>query len=734
MRPCVDMWDHWRASHDIAHPVRTCPVLEPGLEATFETYSKCWMHLNDLRQAVVQEVRDMIDEWQDVTSDWFGSLPIGIQSVYTCNGAKVVTQVPVMMELLRLTGHGGHVILMKELTEGFNMTGTLSPGTGWLPRLDGRYASPISAHEFHMNNRRYVQDKLKNARPSPHWQVMLDELMEETRKGRVEGPLQAPPSWGATLPPYGDIPLKAAPTDEAWAAMCFAVVQSDKVRRCEDYRRSSHNSTVEAGDTPHYHDIECYISMIRRLKTMDQGNPEIWGQDMAGAYRQLPVKPGDDTYTILMLPQGPSLWRHRAAPFGAVASVWAFCRFGDAVTSLARRLLVILNGHFVDDWTGIELPATVQSSCEAFKTFFQLLGLDMKPEKEQLPAGSQKVLGVIIKVKDENLVVEICPKRRERLLQALDKILHENMLTPDDAQHVSGKLGFMTTTLFGGMGAAAIQPFYARAHSLGEQKNNKLTFALRAAIHTLMQLLKTSRPRTIPWTSHDECVQAVVYSDAFFQLGERKLRPDQAPELWTPSKRKPSANGWGFIVRTPNKVVYAHGELPLAFIQRFTQRRAFIYMMEVLAAVMAVVFLQEELPPYFVMFVDNQAGRCALQKGYGNDARVNAIITAFWALVSHKMWYPVFKYVPSALNISDPISRHDTSQAQQAGWTEYHVPWADFLVILESFAADPDGSIQALLSSLLALRGTPSEVEVVHGVVGSVHNQPCTSGPNLPPS
>ena len=57
-----------------------------------------------------------------------------------------------------------------------------------------------------------------------------------------------------------------------------------------------------------------------------------------GAYRQIPARPGDTAYTMLVLPSGPSLWRHKATPFGAVASVWAFCRFGDSLTALSRRL------------------------------------------------------------------------------------------------------------------------------------------------------------------------------------------------------------------------------------------------------------------------------------------------------------------------------------------------------------------------------------------------------------
>ena len=162
----------------------------------------------------------------------------------------------------------------------------------------------------------------------------------------------------------------------------------------------------------------------------------------------------------------------------------------------------------------------------------------------------------------------------------------------------------------------------------------------------------------------------------------------------------------------------------MEFVKKFVSRKAFIYMMEILAAVVAVVFMQGELPPYFIMFVDNQAGKSALQKGYGNDPPVNAIITAFWALVSKRGWLPVFKYVPSTLNISDPVSRHDTSMAEKAGWTEKKVDCMALLSALESFAQDPNGSIPDLLAGLGALQRTPSGMGIVHGVVGDVHNQP----------
>lgn len=200
---------------------------------------------------MVDELRHMIAEWEEITEQWYEALPIEIQAVYTNNGDKRVTQVPVLVELLKLAGHQGHSELEKDSHKDLTWL-SLTPGTGWLPRLDGRYAAPISMEEFYRQNCLYVQEKLKTARPSPHWRVMLDELLAEQQKGQVEGPLQAPEAWGMTLPECDGISLQRAPTERAWAAMCFEVVQSGKVRRCEDYRRSYHNSTVRVGDCPHY--------------------------------------------------------------------------------------------------------------------------------------------------------------------------------------------------------------------------------------------------------------------------------------------------------------------------------------------------------------------------------------------------------------------------------------------------------------------------------------------------
>lgn len=139
----------------------------------------------------------------------------------------------------------------------------------------------------------------------------------------------------------------------------------------------------------------------------------------AGSGRGLQTSPGragSDSYTLLITPEGPTLWRHRAAPFGAAASVWAFCRFADGMVPVARRLLCVPHGHFVDDFTGAELEATAESACSTFRDMFQELGLCMKESKEQPPKTRQKVLGVIITVRDDAMMVEACPQRQQNSL------------------------------------------------------------------------------------------------------------------------------------------------------------------------------------------------------------------------------------------------------------------------------------------------------------------------------
>ena len=216
---------------------------------------------------------------------------------------------------------------------------------------------------------------------------------------------------------------------------------------------------------------------------------------------------------------------------------------------------------------------------------------------------------------------------------------------------------------------------------------------------------------------HQPTEVAVLYTDAFVEIGPHRYSagdPD-IPEGWSPRQRRPKANGWGFVFRTvTGDTYYSHGEIPAWFVSRFASRKAYIYMLEVLAVVVATVHLRELLPPFFVVFIDNQPGKSAIQKGYGKDTWVNVIISSFWALATARQWYPHLQYVKSCLNISDAVSRHDETQASQLGWKKVNIDVLPFLRILDSCGSHSHLDIQHLLHAM-----DTCDIVTPSGVVGS---------------
>ena len=117
------------------------------------------------------------------------------------------------------------------------------------------------------------------------------------------------------------------------------------------------------------------------------------------------------------------------------------------------------------------------------------------------------------------------------------------------------------------------------------------------------------------------------------------------------------------------------GDWSQTILRQVTTRQAFIYFLEIYAQVIMVAALAPILPKEWISFIDNQAGRAALMKGWGTDERVNLLLECFWKFAASRHWRPHFEWVPSHCNITDPISREDFTMARQKGWV--HVPIAD---------------------------------------------------------
>ena len=662
--PCAGMREHWALAQRLIHPsLRTQPP-EPALVRVTERLLQNLATIRQLRRAVLDELAELVQEWAEITEDWLAQAAPHIRDVYTQGGREPPAQIPLLCFLLRRMQYPGVEELSADLHHGFVLLGQMHAGSGWKRRLDTKYRDPMPYEQFFEDNKRHVFEKLRNHKVDPHWKIMLDELADEHAKGRVDGAYGSPSCWPVqcvSVPQYKQLStLLQAPEHHCPTAVCFSVEQPDKVRRC-----------VSACDVPHHHTVDEYCRVMHLMHASGQ-SPQLWAHDLSAAYRQFPVRYPNDTFTLLFTPAGPTWWRHKALVFGSTGSVWSFNRAADAMNWAAQQLLLVASLHYVDDFGGVDPQSCSDSGCDSFEQFFRILGLRMKPSKVQRPASTQHILGVTFEITEQGIWVKPHADRVIRIKNAIHQCLVDGRLLPGEASKLGGRMTFLNTTLFGKMGTAALRPVHVRAHALGGKPREDefmLTHSLRTALQTLLHVLDHAPPRFIPFGAATSRV-AILYADAFFRKGDQLF--SSANEAWCFRKAPDFCNGWGFVARIENQTFYAMGEVPQHVVAAFGHRRAFIYFLELYAQMVMVGTLADVLPQYWVSFIDNRAGCCALEKGWGSDEQVNSLLTMFWHTAATKQWFPHFEWVPSRCNISDPLSRQDDSLANELGWTRLH--------------------------------------------------------------
>ncbi|CAE7487597.1 rlmN1, partial [Symbiodinium sp. CCMP2592] len=470
MIPVSSMWEHWEASLHAVHPSLLHPHLDQGLEITVQRLVSLGpARVNQIRSQVIADILQLRDQMSVITSEWYEGLAPHIKQAYTLPDGYIV-QIPLFIELLRGSGYPDSDALQEALTLGFPVTGQLSRSPGWRPRLDDKYAHPISVEAFVTLNHDYVIRKLQHGRVDPEWETMLAEIISEVQLGRMSGPFEAPSSWPrACVPVHSHAGMQRCsplPYADIRVAGAFSVTQvgsdgAKKVRRCEDYRRSFHNATIGAGDIPAHDTIHTYVAVLQRLAQAGF-DTRVWCQDLWAAYRQFPVARPADSFTLLATPSGPTLWAHAVLPFGAASSVWCFNRCVDALGFLARTLLFLLIIHFVDDIGGPDTAEGATPGFAAFSELCEILGMRLKPSKAQPPDIRHKLLGVILEILQHGIRLSPAPDRLSKVIATIQRALDSDTLEPEVAQRLAGKLNFLQTTLFGQVGSAALRPLYSR--------------------------------------------------------------------------------------------------------------------------------------------------------------------------------------------------------------------------------------------------------------------------------
>ena len=108
--------------------------------------------------------------------------------------------------------------------------------------------------------------------------------------------------------------------------------------------------------------------------------------------------------------------------FGAAASVWNFNRVADALQLPTRMTLLIVGGHYVDDFNGLEYAEHTDSAFNAFSDFFVTMGLRVKESRAQKPQRQH------VHVSTAGVTLSPTTKRVGKLRPAIRKAIEDDEL------------------------------------------------------------------------------------------------------------------------------------------------------------------------------------------------------------------------------------------------------------------------------------------------------------------
>ena len=657
--------------------------LDPTLRWCLE-HRHVFHPLPAFQREVISDIRDLVDELREYTEAWFNTLPPHVQRSYR-HGTSV-TQIPVLVHVLRLIQYPQTEVLFRELSQGFPLMGSLTPGVNWHVRQDKKYLRPTPIEEFRDKNREYIKDKINKNNIDDHWEMMLEEIMTEVKMGRMNGPFEAPSWWPTqTIAPnrHGFDVTLPLPHEDPFIAMAFSIEQTGsdgntKVRRGEDWRRSGHNATCTMHDQPYHHTPDHFVSLgLAFLEEHRQRRLQVWGHDHDGAYRQLPLHDPREAYVLLLTPMGPTLWSHNVLLFGSAASVWSYNRFGDVLVACSRTLVLSPALHYVDDYGSMEDETSADGSFQAFEDYNGCLEISMKPSKRQPPQRQHRIQGVLISSDDTNLILTPCPDRARNMCQQIDKHLATDRLAPEEARKMAGKCNFLTGRLFGKVGRAPLKAIYARANS----NTYHIDKPTKSALLAIKDIITHCQPMTIPRNPVARGY-SVIYTDAYFKLGNQVYRPgDENLPNWSSEKTKNIENGWAAVCFRQGDVhnaAYFQGRLPSVLLRQFSSDQAFIYLLEAWVAILAPLIFAPWLGKFYLQCCDNEASRHALIKGVGKHQPLNCLIAAHWTWHNRRGLAHRLERVPTKANIADAISRFEEVEIAKQ-WMLLHLPLSDII-------------------------------------------------------
>ena len=184
-------------------------------------------------------------------------------------------------------------------------------------------------------------------------------------------------------------------------------------------------------------------------------------------------------------------------------------------------MLWLAAAHFVDDFFGCEGDLLSHTGFHSFQHLRRTLGYKMKEAKAQPPAADITLLGVDWEIRSTEVRASPGAARVQKLLKTIGEILQQDRLTQEQAAKLAGKLGFVSSWMFGSVGKPFLRPLFVRQHATAASPLG-LSRSLKASLVAITKLLRHLKPVSIPLQPSQARV-SVLYADAFVTVtGSRR--------------------------------------------------------------------------------------------------------------------------------------------------------------------------------------------------------------------
>ena len=537
----------------------------------------------------------------------------------------------VLKEILEDEGYPD-VGLVQEIEDGFDLVGISGESEALPP--DFQPAS-ISQEELLASSDRSNKAVIHSTKGSGSDLIdseLWAKTMEEVGKGWLTGPHTSFQTQGRV-------------------SRRFAVVQSQKVRPVDNYSESQVNDavtitnrcTVDGVDTI----AACgavYLQGLLKRSPFDR----LLGRsfDLKSAYRQLAVSDSSLKWARLAVydPEAKCsrVFQQYSLPFGAKASVIAFIRCARMIQFLAHRLLIVTTCYF-DDYVVFSKESLSKNTELTFATLLDILGwkFDKSGDKADTMSTIISALGVefcLEEAKAGIISVQNTAKRKKELTSQISEALSAGKLSASAAASLKGRLGFAEGQLFGRSTRKLVNEL--GRHSLAPPRNGILADATSFALRFVQEKIEKSRPRIVDVNSREVIY---VFTDAAFES-----------EALTGGLGAVLLSSSGEVIR------WAGQNLDSSFIASIIaeDQKQFIGELETLAVLAAISMWRDWLTAkHVVFFIDNEASRFCILKGYSKNPCISKMVHALATLEEEVGCFAWYARVPSEANIADPPSR-----------------------------------------------------------------------------